>query len=100
MARVAAAPYSSDTRSLGSKKESIVKFRFQQLTKRGLWTSPGVFEDDLDGIVKSVGDGHVVGQPRAAVECDTGRVIFALDAYGQECVESAAIFGLAAARAA
>jgi hypothetical protein len=77
-----------------------VKFRFQQLTKRGLWTSPGVFEDDLEGIVKSVVDGHVHGQPRAAVECETGRVIFALDAYGQEAAESAGPFAVAAARAA
>jgi hypothetical protein len=77
-----------------------VKFRFQQLTKRGLWTSPGVFEDDREGIVKSVVDGHVLGQPRAAVDCDTGCVIYALDAYGQECVGSAGLFGLAAARAA
>jgi len=77
-----------------------VKFRFQQFTKHGLWTSPGAFEDDFDGIVRSVVSGHVFGQPRAAIECGTGRVIVSLDAYGHETPESAILFGLAAARVA
>ena len=69
-----------------------VKFRFHQITPKGLWISPGVFEDDHDAIVAMVMQGHVVGQPRAAVEEDSGRIIFSIDASGDATEGSDGLF--------
>ena len=69
-----------------------MKFRFQQLTRKGMWTSPGVFEGEYDEIVASVHEGHVVGQPRAAVEVDSARIIYSVDAHGRSTAASTAIF--------
>ena len=69
-----------------------MKFRFRQLTRKGMWTSPGVFEGEYDEIVASVREGHIVGQPRAAVEVESGRVIYSVDAQGRSTQASAALF--------
>lgn len=60
-----------------------MKFRFQQQTCRGLWTSPGVFEADYADIVRMVDNGHRIGQPRAAVDVVTHLVIYAVDGDGK-----------------
>ena len=69
-----------------------MKFRFAQVTPRGLWISPGVFQGGYSDIVVMVTNGHVLGQPRAAVEEGTGRVIFSLDRNGQSTPASATLF--------
>ena len=69
-----------------------MKFRFQQITRKGLWTSQGVFEGDHDDIVRSVDMGHVIGEPRAAIEEHSGLVIYALDAQGRNTPAAAAMF--------
>ena len=69
-----------------------MKFRFQQITRRGLWTSQGVFEGDSGDIARSVDVGHVFGEPRAAIEEHTGLVIYALDAQGRHTPAAAAMF--------
>lgn len=69
-----------------------MKFRFAQMTPRGLWISPGVFQGGYDDIVVMVTHGHVLGQPRAAVEEGSGRVIFSLDGNGVSTPASATIF--------
>ena len=69
-----------------------MKFRFQQITRRGLWTSQGVFEGDHGDIVRSVDVGHIIGEPRAAIEEHTGLVIYALDAQGRQTSAAVAIF--------
>ncbi|CAN5913703.1 hypothetical protein BH11PSE8_BH11PSE8_15040 [soil metagenome] len=76
-----------------------MKFRFAQITPRGLWISPGVFQGSHDDIVAMVTHGHVLGQPRAAVEEGSGRVIFSLDSHGHTTPASAAMFDGSAARA-
>jgi|GEM_PF-4745804 len=60
-----------------------MKYRFFQTTRTGVWVSPGVFDDSLETIAKNVARGHVVGQRRAAISVDDGRVIFALDEQGR-----------------
>ena len=77
-----------------------MKFKFQQITRQGLWTSECVFEGDYADIVAQVVQGHVLGQPRAAIEHGSDRVIFALDADGQATPASAALFGIGATQAA
>jgi len=84
----------------GSPKGYAVKFRFQQITRQGLWTSECVFEGDYADIVAQVVQGHVRGQPRAAIEHGSDRVIFALDADGRATLAAAGLFGLGAAQAA
>ena len=74
-----------------------MRFRFQQLTRHGLWTSPDVFDWGLAEIMASVRSGHVFGQPRAAVEVDTNNVIYSIDAGGLETQESTRLFANAQA---
>ena len=69
-----------------------MKFRFQQRPPRGLWTSLDVFEADYPAIVRMVREGHVLEQPRAAVEVGSGRVLFALDARGRASPAAARLF--------
>jgi hypothetical protein len=64
-----------------------VKFRFHQATPKGLWISRGVFEEGYDEIVAQVRHGYVPGEPRAAIEEDTERVIFAWDGCGAETTD-------------
>jgi hypothetical protein len=71
-----------------------MQFRFQQITRQGLWTSESVFEGDYAEIVAQVIAGHVLGQPRAAIERGSERVIFALDASGQATPASRGLFEL------
>ena len=69
-----------------------MKVRFKQLTPRGWWTSPEVFDIDDATVRRYVLDGHILGQPRAAVRADQGTVIFAIDAFGRETPEAASLF--------
>ena len=60
-----------------------LKWRYQQDTPdQGRWTSSEVFEGDYRRAVQGVVAGHLLGQPRAAIEEGTGRVVYALDAQG------------------
>ena len=59
-----------------------------------------MFEGDYSDIVAQVVQGHVLGQPRAAMEHGSDRVIFALDADGQATPASAGLFGIGTAQAA
>ena len=42
-----------------------MKFRFHQITPRGIWVSQGVFEAEYGEIVEQVMRANVTGQPRA-----------------------------------
>jgi len=76
------------------------KFRFQQLTPRGLWTSPGVFEAEYDEIVEMVHGAHAPGQPRAAVDVDSACVIYAVDAQGNPTDAAVLLFAASPTKAA
>jgi len=82
------------------RESAMPKFRFQQITPRGLWTSPGVFEAEYDEIVEMVHGAHAPGQPRAAVEADSARVIYALDAQGNPTDAAAQLFAASPTKAA
>lgn len=65
-----------------------LRWRYQQYTKSGgLWTSDEVFEGDYRRAVQGVIAGALLGEPRAAIEEGTGRVIYALD---ERCMATAA----------
>ena len=60
-----------------------MKFRFQEQTKQGLWTSPGVFEADYPDIVRMIHKAHRIGHQRAAIEVDTLLIIYGVDSEGK-----------------
>lgn len=72
---------------------STIKFRIQQLLPGGeKWTSDAVFEGEYRAAVQNVIAGFLGGQPRAAIEEGTGRVVYALDAKGQATAAAVALF--------
>lgn len=71
-----------------------LRWRYQQLTKAsGPWTSSEVFEGDYRKAVQGVVGGALLGEPRAAVEEGTGRVIYAVDDKGNATALAVKLFG-------
>jgi hypothetical protein len=71
-----------------------ISYRLQQILPDGtLWTSSESYERDTRHAAQSVLAGFLCGQPRAAVEEGTGRVIFAVDAKGRATTEAVQLFG-------
>jgi hypothetical protein len=69
-----------------------MRWKYQQDTPEGRWTSTEVFEGDTRAAVQGVIAGHLLGQPRAAIEEGTGRVVYALDAHGNATAAAAKLF--------
>lgn len=69
-----------------------MRWKYQQDTPQGRWTSEGVFEGDYRAAVQGVLAGHLLGHARAAIEEETGRVIYALDANGNATAAAVALF--------
>lgn len=69
-----------------------LNYRLQQHTPEGLWTSEAVYQGEYREAVRAVLAGHLKGQPRAAVEEGTGRVVYALDARGDATAAAVKLF--------
>lgn len=69
-----------------------MRWKFQQDTPQGRWTSTEVFEGDYRAAVQGVIAGHLLGQSRAAIEEGTDRVIYALDAHGNATADAVKLF--------
>ena len=71
-----------------------IRWKYQQDTPEGgRWTSTEVFEGEYRAAVQGVIAGHLLGQPRAAIEEGTGRVVYALDALGNATAAAVKLFG-------
>ena len=69
-----------------------MRWKYQQDTPQGHWTSTEVFEGDYRAAVQGVIAGHLLGQARAAIEEGTGRVVYALDAQGNATAAAVKLF--------
>ncbi len=69
-----------------------MRWKYQQDTPQGRWTSTEVFEGDYRAAVQGVIAGHLLGQARAAIEEGTGRVVYALDAHGNASAAAVKLF--------
>ena len=70
-----------------------IRWRYQQITRSaGLWTSDAVSEGEYRQAVQGVVAGHLLGEPRAAVEEGTGRVVYAIDAHGRATSDAVQLF--------
>lgn len=69
-----------------------MRWKYQQDTPQGRWTSTEVFEGDYRAAVQGVIAGHLLGQARAAIEEETGRVVYALDANGNATAAAVKLF--------
>lgn len=76
-----------------------LRYRYMQVTREGMWTSDEVFEGEYRQAVQGVIAGHLMGQPRAAVEEGTGAVIYSLDAKGEGTAASVKLFSPSAVAA-
>ena len=73
--------------------ETSISWRYQQDTPdQGRWTSTEVFTGRYRDAVQGVIAGHLMGQPRAAIEEGTGRVVYALDAKGLATAAAVKLF--------
>lgn len=70
-----------------------LRWRYRQILPDGsLWTSEAVFDGELRHAAQGVIAGSLFGQPRAAIEERSGRVLFALDRYGLNTEQASALF--------
>lgn len=70
-----------------------IKYRLHQQLKDGTtWTSCEAYEREYRHAVQDVLVGFIPGEPRAAIEEGTGRVVYALDATGQPTAAAVKLF--------
>jgi hypothetical protein len=65
-----------------------MRIRYEQTTTDGLWTSDVFTVRDDREARQGVVAGHVYGSERRAVDADTGRTVYGLDAKGRETWDS------------
>jgi len=71
----------------------MLKWHYQQHRKDGtVWTSEAVFTGEYRNAAQGVVAGFLVGEPRAAIEDETGRVIYAVDAKGAATADAVKLF--------
>lgn len=75
----------------------MLKWRYQQHRKDGtIWTSEAVFTGEYRSAAQGVMAGLLIGEPRAAIEEETGRVIYAVDANGAATAAAVKLFSTVA----
>ena len=71
----------------------MLKWRYQQHRKEGtVWTSEAVFTGEYRKAAQGVVAGFLIGEPRAAIEEETRRVIYAVDEKGQATAAAVTLF--------
>ncbi len=75
----------------------MLKWRYQQHRKDGTqWTSETVFQGEYRQATQGVLAGFLIGEPRAAIEEETGRVVYAVDAKGAATADAVKLFSTVA----
>lgn len=63
-----------------------IRYRFEQDTPEGTWTSPDIFEaQDLRHVRQAIIAGFLMGRGYRAIDAESGALLYGLDAKGNPC---------------